>query len=307
MLPYLPDDVSSTNVVARLGLISDTHMPARWPSLPPGLLPVLSGVDLLLHAGDVGELWVLDQLSVIAPVIAVHGNDETAEAQAQLPFQQLLTVAGQRILLWHSHHPDRETELAMRRIDTWTRILDRSAKQAQAAGAQIVVMGHLHVPFCTFHEGVWIINPGALASGNYQTRQAVQTVAVLFLLVDGTPRVTHINLAPPEAVYRPELDWAAPFSRALQQFSASILGPGLDETVLEIGRRIYRQWPEEFEALFGPLAHRVWRGDQDLLTAEDLLCALEEATWLPAGEQALLSDMIRDAARETNGFRPEQD
>ena len=51
----------------RIGLISDTHMPERWPSLPPAIFELFKGVDLLLHAGGVGELWVLDQLSAIAP------------------------------------------------------------------------------------------------------------------------------------------------------------------------------------------------------------------------------------------------
>jgi putative phosphoesterase len=65
-------------VAARIGIISDTHMPERCAALPPALFETLRGVDLLLHAGDVGELWVLDRLSALAPVVAVHGNDETA-------------------------------------------------------------------------------------------------------------------------------------------------------------------------------------------------------------------------------------
>jgi putative phosphoesterase len=227
MFPYLPDEVSPADVVARIGLIADTHMPQRWPSLPTTLFPVLDGVDLLLHSGDVGQLWVLDQLSSIAPVIAVHGNDETAEAQTHLPAQQVLTIAGQRILLWHSHYADREMELALRRVDTWRRILNRSAEQARAAGAQMVVMGHLHVPFCIRHAGIWIINPGAIASGNYQTRQVVQSVALLFLLVDGT--------------------------------------------------------------------HRVWSGEKEQVTVEDLLGSLERVHGIPAGERAAIGRLIRKA------------
>lgn len=48
-------------MVARLGLISDTHMPERCAALPASLFDVLQGVDLLLHTGDVGELWVDDR------------------------------------------------------------------------------------------------------------------------------------------------------------------------------------------------------------------------------------------------------
>jgi hypothetical protein len=82
---YLPLGLSENRIVARIGLISDTHMPARCADLPAAVFDVLRSVDVVLHAGDVGELWVLDQLSAIAPVIAVHGNDETAEAQRELP------------------------------------------------------------------------------------------------------------------------------------------------------------------------------------------------------------------------------
>ena len=68
-----------TRHMMRIGLISDTHMPERWPRLPSCIFSLFDGVDLILHAGDVGELWVLDELSLIAPVIAVHGNDDTEQ------------------------------------------------------------------------------------------------------------------------------------------------------------------------------------------------------------------------------------
>ena len=64
---YLPPDIPAERVVACLGLVSDTHMPERWVALPPALFEVLHGVDLLLHAGDVGELWILDRLKCARP------------------------------------------------------------------------------------------------------------------------------------------------------------------------------------------------------------------------------------------------
>ncbi|MCA9947118.1 MAG: metallophosphoesterase family protein, partial [Anaerolineales bacterium] len=76
MNPYLPQTINSQDVLATIGLISDTHMPQRWAQLPPVLTQIFANVNMIFHAGDVGELWVLDELSQIAPVIAVHGNDE---------------------------------------------------------------------------------------------------------------------------------------------------------------------------------------------------------------------------------------
>ena len=96
----------TTKETVRIGLISDTHMPERCFTFPDNLPQVFDGVDFILHAGDVGELWVLDKLSEIAPVFAVHGNDDTIDAQRELPLQQLITIAGRRMLLWHNHYPD---------------------------------------------------------------------------------------------------------------------------------------------------------------------------------------------------------
>src|SRR5438094_1902815 len=81
---------------ASIGLLSDTHLPDRLEALPPALFDVFAGVHLILHAGDVGELRVLDELSALAPVVAVHGNDDTAEAQRELPYPHAVAVAGWR-------------------------------------------------------------------------------------------------------------------------------------------------------------------------------------------------------------------
>lgn len=60
-------------VIARHGLIADTHLPDRLTSLPDSVATIFAGVDLILHAGDAGELRVLDALSAVTPVVAVHG------------------------------------------------------------------------------------------------------------------------------------------------------------------------------------------------------------------------------------------
>ena len=113
-----PSGLPVGRVRACLGLVSDTHMPERCAALPPALFEALRGVDLLLHAGDVGELRVLDGLSAVAPVIAVHGNDDTPDAQRELPYTQVVAAAGLRILLTHAHYPARAEQLASRRDGT---------------------------------------------------------------------------------------------------------------------------------------------------------------------------------------------
>ena len=100
---------------------------SRWPEIPATVQRHFSGVDLILHAGDVGELWVLDELSSIAPVIAVNGNDATEEATAALPYEQVIGLAGQRVFLCHSHQPDRAAEMASRTSDEWRPKMARRA------------------------------------------------------------------------------------------------------------------------------------------------------------------------------------
>ena len=60
----------------RIGLLADTHIPRDVKMLPPHVKVALDGVDLILHAGDIYLLTVLDELEAIAPVIAARGNGD---------------------------------------------------------------------------------------------------------------------------------------------------------------------------------------------------------------------------------------
>jgi len=261
----------------RIGLISDTHMPERWPALPAAIFELFKGVDLLLHAGDVGELWVLDQLSAIAPVVAVHGNDDTADSQRELPYQQIITIAGQRILLWHSHFPDRTAELADRRVDgTLRQKLGRMISRAQAAGATICVFGHWHMPLVLQQDDVMVINPGAIASGNPFTRQLVQTVALLEVAENGRLTLTHFNLAEPERPYFPAVDLDTGFPPNLAHYSDTILSPDLallpQQRLWEI---IHLDTAHLYPAVLR-VAHRCWSGERPFITRADLIVEVEQ-------------------------------
>ncbi len=256
-------------IEARIGLISDTHMPQRCVALPNAVFDVLDDVDLILHAGDVGELWVLDHLSTIAPVVAVHGNDETEEAQRELPYQQLVTVAGQRVLLWHSHYQDRSEELASRGR-SWHQILDRLAARGRRSGASIVVFGHAHVPLTYQYGDVLIVNPGALASGHLFTRQRLQTVALLSIVEHGTPVVTHVDLVAPQRTFVPAVDCEAPFSAAFRQTQAPIVEEDLLADVTELMQQTYRDMDALVAAIL-PLCHPCWIDPELRISRSDLL------------------------------------
>ena len=178
----IKETLSESSVLAQIGLISDTHFQDRLFALPEKLARVWGPLDLILHAGDVGDLSVLDQLGQMAPVMAVHGNDEPPTAARDLPEQQLLMRGGVRVLLWHSHYPDPVVERANRK-GNWGPKLDRLAARTREAGAQVLVYGHSHVPALNRQAGVILFNPGALASGSFFTRQSPQTVGRLRVMM----------------------------------------------------------------------------------------------------------------------------
>lgn len=241
-----PPDLDPDRLVACLGLISDTHIPKRWPDIPPAVFRIFEGVNAILHAGDVGRLWVLERLSAIAPIHAVHGNDESDEAQRELPLQQVVVVGGHRILLNHGHIPDRQAERASRVGDEWRPKLAQRAAQARQAGASIMVFGHLHIPFARRFEGIWLVNPGAIASGSAFTRQTRQTVALLYVRDDGRPFVSHVDLARPDRPCVAAVDWEAGFAATHRHYNENIaegavmrLMEGLREVAFFDDRRLW--------------------------------------------------------------------
>ena len=282
---FLPPDVSPTSVQACLGLISDTHMPQRCDALPEALNGVFRGVDLILHAGDVGELWVLDQISKSAPVVAVHGNDETAEAQQELPYQQVIIVGGQRIVLCHTHDPDRTAEMERRKDDAWQPKLERWLGFARRAGASVLVFGHTHIPMTYSQDGILLVNPGAIASGSAVSRQVRRTVALLFIRKDNPPVAVHVDLAEAQRPYAPVIAWDAGFRAALEQYNASILDPALEAVWSPYAERVLELLndPEDklaFDALYAALlrvARPCWAETGRYVGRGDLRLALDEA------------------------------
>jgi putative phosphoesterase len=293
---FLSPNLPGERVAARIGLVSDTHMPERCLALPPSLFDALRGVDLLLHAGDVGELWVLDRLSAIAPVVAVHGNDDTADAQRELPYQQVLMVAGQRIVLTHAHYPDRAQELEARKNDAWGPKLERRAAFGQRAGASVVVFGHTHVPMIFQHGDVLLVNPGAISAPNYVTRQRLQSAALLFIRDDGVPAVAHIDLAAPDRPFVPQIDWQAGFAAAHRHVTESLMTPDLEAIWNEldrVGRSLDRDVRAMLRAGMRRILERCWSGEQQFISRADVL-AEARAAELPADLRARVEAMLAE-------------
>jgi len=296
-IDYLPADVDPKKVRATLALVSDTHMPQRLAALPDALFTLLAGSDLVLHSGDVGELWVLDRLSAIAPVFAVHGNDDTAAAQSRLPYQQIVFVQGQRVLLWHSHYPDAIAERDSRIGDKIVPKLQRSVQEAHACGATLAVFGHWHIPLVYENEGVVVVNPGALASANVVSRTLRQTVAIVWLLADSTWRVAHVDLADTGQPLDVTLDWDAGFPAVMARYSASILDPEFVRQMPIFKERLGRVLLDKINAGILDAARAVWAGEAPLMTASAVLEATLASGMLSADEVDLMR-ALRDEFRE---------
>jgi putative phosphoesterase len=270
-------------VLATIGLISDTHYQERLFALPESLAQVWGPVDLVLHAGDVGDLSVLDQLGQIAPTLAVHGNDEPEAAVRHLPEKQLLMVGGVRVLLWHSHYPDPVLERA-NRAGRWGPKLDRFAANAREAGAAILIYGHTHVPAINHHGGVTLFNPGALASGSFFTRQVRPMVGRLRVMAAGAFEAEHLDLATGQVMAMPAPDPLDDFALLGDRYYDWIVEPELVPLVPELRRIPY----EDGRAVAQAFIHLYRRcSDAGLILRQDMIEAIKNS------DEVRLSDRER--------------
>ena len=143
-----------------IGLISDTHV--RVPpyrarlsqlssnALPPQIKEVFHGVDLILHAGDIYTLPILDELECIAPILASEGDDDPFETvnDKRVKWRRVLIVEGVTIWLAHQHE-----------LWYW---------DEQEKPPDVVIFGHSHEASLENHEGILRVNPGSPTFPHYK-------------------------------------------------------------------------------------------------------------------------------------------
>jgi len=136
-----------------VGVISDTHGLVR-----PEALQALRGVELILHAGDVGAPEVLTALRTIAPVFSVRGNVDREDWARNLPKTRTVEVGGYTIYLLHDLH----------NLD-----LDPAA-----AGFRAVISGHSHHPGTEQRNGVLYLNPGSAGPRRFRLPVSVALLKI---------------------------------------------------------------------------------------------------------------------------------
>jgi hypothetical protein len=127
--------------VRNVAILGDTHGLLR-----PELSEHLSGVDLILHSGDVGQMTVLHRLKQFAPVIAVRGNVD--DHLAGLPETELVSIRGHLVYLLH--------------------VLASLDLDPVVAGVAMIVSGHSHQPVIRKAKGVLYVNPGSVGPRRFK-------------------------------------------------------------------------------------------------------------------------------------------
>lgn len=161
----------------RIGVISDTHVPVRARALPGEVFKIFAGVDLILHAGDLVTLDVLDELQAIAPVLAVRGNVDHPEVQERLPAVLRIEVGPSVVIgLVHGHEGKGRTTA------------ERAA--SNFSNVSVVVFGHSHQPMNEWHDGRLLFNPG---SATDPRRAPSATVGILEISEAVTARLVDLR------------------------------------------------------------------------------------------------------------------
>jgi putative phosphoesterase len=146
----------------RIGIISDTH-----GLLGPEAESALTGVNHIIHAGDIGRPDVVEALRRIAPVTAIRGNVDSGEWAREYPDTQLVGLQGKSIYVLH----------------------DLKTLNADP-GVDVIISGHSHVPKIDAVAGVLYLNPGSAGPRRFKLPV---TLATLEIVPEGMrPAIHHL-------------------------------------------------------------------------------------------------------------------
>lgn len=133
----------------RIGVISDTHIPRQAKEIPKEVFEHFKGVELILHAGDLTNLNVIDELRQITPnVEAVIGNMDPPENQSVLPVKKIINAGGIKICLIHGWGPP------------WG-IRNRIWNEIKDDAPNVIIFGHTHQPEKITMHDILFLNPGS--------------------------------------------------------------------------------------------------------------------------------------------------
>ena len=151
-----------------IGVVSDTHGLLR-----PEVVPALTGVEHILHLGDVGDFAILSALEKVAPVTAIRGNVDRTGKCGKLPETEVVLFEGHYLYMLH---------------DVQTIHLDPAA-----AKFSVVLYGHSHKPDIRLHKGVIYFNPGSCGPRRFSLPVTIGKLTIQ----QGSPpqaEIIHLNI-----------------------------------------------------------------------------------------------------------------
>jgi putative phosphoesterase len=168
----------------KIGVISDTHIPALSPVLPVRITALFKGLDIILHAGDICEMDLLEQFQeTYTLTFAVWGESDGETVRHYVDEKQVVRFGERRVGMIHGHQFMLEQKGPIARLRARLRALLGARLEPNAlpnfllqqfAGDDVhaIVFGHTHRPYVRMHNGVLLFNPGAALPGPGRTPSA---------------------------------------------------------------------------------------------------------------------------------------
>ena len=132
----------------KVAVLSDTHMPTNSHSLPPGLVDRLKGVNLIVHAGDFTEEFVIDELERIAPLECVAGNMDSSSIRRKYSDKKILNIGNFKIGLVHGY-------------GTPDNLINYVKEAFHGEPLDCIIYGHSHIPSIEYIDNVIYLCPGS--------------------------------------------------------------------------------------------------------------------------------------------------
>ncbi len=168
------DIVYSNGRTLLIGLLSDTHIAFPSETLPSQIRGAFTGVDLILHAGDIWIPSVLDELETIAPVMAAWGDDDMpADVGSDSRMMKGHSLLFDGVTLWLAHIKPRYGLLYPKEERYYPKLNSEDPEDPP----DVVVFGHTHFATIEHYKDVLLVNPGSPTVPNYVPK--LGTVALL--------------------------------------------------------------------------------------------------------------------------------
>lgn len=133
----------------RIGVISDTHIPDHCQQIPKVILDAFKGVDLIVHAGDILTLEVIEELKLLCPQVAVvAGNMDSKAVVKKYPVKQVFEISGYKIGIMHGHGAP-------------ANLVEVLSDAFKVDDCDVIIFGHSHRPMNEQIGKILFFNPGS--------------------------------------------------------------------------------------------------------------------------------------------------